>query len=92
MRNGFLTSEFFSQLPAYAVAAVLIYLGMGDPETMALIREAVSGLPPSVQALVMLGLKLAGWIGAAYVAGKGAETSKYYVGGRAKLKEKMLDK
>ena len=90
MKNGFLTSEFVSQLLGpYGVAFALIYFGLADTETMALVSQAISGLPAQAQALVMLALKLASVIGAAYVGGKGADVTKSYNAGRVQQKLKQ---
>jgi hypothetical protein len=90
MKNGFLTSEFVSQLLGpYGVAFALIYFGLSDAETMALIQQAVSGLSPQLQALVLLALKGAAIIGAAYVGGKGAEVTRSYNNGRVQQKLKQ---
>jgi hypothetical protein len=90
MKNGFFTSEFLSQaLGPYGVAFALIYFGMADSETMALIQQAVSGLSAQSQAVVLLALKFASIIGAAYVGGKGADTTRSYNAGRVQLKLKQ---
>jgi hypothetical protein len=90
MKNGFLTSEFISQLVGpYGIAFALIYFGLADTETMALVAKAISGLSDQAQAVVMLALKLASVIGAAYVGGKGAEVTKGYNAGRVQQKLKQ---
>ena len=93
MKNGFLTSEFLSQaLGPYGIALAILYFGLGDSETMELIKQASSGLSAQGQALVLLAIKGVSILGAAVVGSKGADTTKSYNVGRAQLKLKAMDK
>lgn len=92
MKNGFLTSEFLSQaLGPYGVALAILYFGLGDTETIELIKQAASGLSEQAQALVLLGIKGVSILGAAVVGSKGADATKSYNVGRANLKLKAME-
>ena len=91
-KNGFLTSEFWSQAPGYVIAAVIIYMVMGDSETMRLVEQAMSALRPDLQALIMIGLRVAGMIGGSFVAGRAAQVSRSYAAGRSKMKIKAMER
>lgn len=87
MKNGFLTSEFLSQiLGPYGIALAILYVGLGDAETMDLVKQAISGLSAQAQAAALLAIKAVSIVGAAVVGSKGADTTKSYNLGRAKLK------
>lgn len=91
MKNGFLTSEFLSQLLGpYGLAFVMLYMGLGDSETMALLEKAMVGMPAQLQALVLLAIKFGSIVGATLVGSKGAEATRSYNVGRAQLKLKSM--
>jgi hypothetical protein len=93
MKSGFMTSEFLSQLLGpYGIALAILYVGLGDTETLELLKQAISGFSPQAQAVVLLGIKFASILGAAIVGAKGADTTKAYNNGRAQLKLKEMDK
>lgn len=87
MKNGFLTSEFFSQaFGPYGVAFALIYMALGDADTMELIKQAASVLPAPAQALVALAVKGLSIVGATIVGKAGASTTASYNAGRVQQK------
>ena len=92
MKNGFLTSEFLSQiLGPYGIALAILYYGSLDAEMMELLRQAISGLSQQVQAAVLLLMKFGSLLGAAYVGKQGAVTTQAYVQGRVALKKQEAD-
>lgn len=90
-KSGLQSTEFWlNSLGPYGIVFALLF-GVMDQETIDLIKQAIATLPESVQAAVLLAIKLVTILGGITVGGKAVEATKGYTLGRTQLKFKAME-
>lgn len=88
-KPGAKTTEFWSQLGPYGMAAVLLY-GVLDEETINLIKASCSALPDWAQALAALVVKVVTVVGGIIVSSKAVDVTQSYSEGRLSIKSQEI--